>query len=188
MESTLRRQRGTAPAHDLEGEFRLPPRRRRLSSPVMAVGLLGIVALCLLLMQCIVNAPDTSDDMEEFSAVAKRGHLLASSSGDSSSRAGMGGRSLLASTTAPLSKRLAYVTLLCDDIMWKSTAVLLQSLQDVNATAPFVILVLPHVSEQVKHVLTAMGATVIVKAELPYPWKVCDVQHWCLLQRPTVWI
>lgn len=87
----------------------------------------------------------------------------------------MPGNSLAAGAT----RKLAYVCLLCDNMMWKGAAVLLQSLQEANATAPLVVMALPNVSRAIKYALTALGAVIVVKEELPYPFMVPS-----LCQRP----
>lgn len=64
----------------------------------------------------------------------------------------------------------AFVTLLCDDTMITSTAVLVKSVVE-KSRYPFIIIILPEVSQESREILRAVGGTLIEKSQLHYPWK-----------------
>ncbi|KAI8367102.1 nucleotide-diphospho-sugar transferase [Blakeslea trispora] len=68
------------------------------------------------------------------------------------------------------SKKNAYVTFLCDDVMAEASEVLVYSLNQTKTQHDIVVLVLEEVSQQSRDRLEHLGAKIISVDQIKYPW------------------
>lgn len=90
---------------------------------------------------------------------------------------------------APIAETYAYASLLCDDVMLDATKVLIHSFRKTGSPYPFLLLVLPQVSQREE--LERLGAQVHVISELDYPFKVTAektaINKMCRYSKLHIW-
>jgi glycogenin len=89
------------------------------------------------------------------------------------------------------SKKYAYASLLCDDAMIDSAQVLVYSMKQTNTPYPFLILLLPSVSETAELSLKKLGATPLRINMLDYPFPVnaekVAINKMCRYSKLHIW-
>lgn len=89
---------------------------------------------------------------------------------------------------APAEEPYAYASLLCDDVMIDATKVLIHSLKS-KTNYPFILLVLPQVTQTAE--LIKLGAKIQVISELEYPFKVNQekiaINKMCRYSKLHIW-